>query len=61
MEDVQGLGRHAWAEAVWHVLVKSIEEMLLIPLGERSILGLNSSKSKIKKFVIHITQKQSRE
>ncbi|KAJ8420497.1 hypothetical protein Cgig2_006807 [Carnegiea gigantea] len=27
MEDVHGMGEYAWAEAVWHVLVKAIEEM----------------------------------
>ena len=27
MEDVHGMSKYAWAEAVWHILVEAIEEM----------------------------------
>jgi len=27
MEDVRRMGKYAWPEAVWHVLVEAIEEM----------------------------------
>jgi len=48
MDDVHGLGKYAWAEAMWHVLVESLEEM------QNKLLHGEVSNVQINKFTLLI-------